>query len=486
MTAPAPFTLDHFNAWVAEHELTLDNGDPFELEPFQEELVADIFGGFREVWAILPEGNAKTTLMAALALYFGDCTPQPWIPIGAASRDQAEIMFGQAAGFVERSPSLQERFRVFEGYRRIRCATGGRGIRVYAADVKTGDGVIPTTAFVDELHRHDDLRLYRLWKGKLGKRDGQIITISTAGEPGGEFEEQRQTIKGKALERQRDGAHLRAEGGNLVYHEWAVPDRTKADDLDVVKAANPLAAISLDYLEEKRASETLDYGEDWLRLTCNIATRSSFAAIPEADWDACETEERIPEGSPVMVGADFAWLHDCTALVPLWMKTPEFRLFGDPEILTPPRDGTVLDVQEVKDAFLRLAAAYRVEAVVMDRSRAEDLLSWIENELGVTVIDRPQNSTDLWALDYERFMEALSRRWIRHTGDPEFRRHVLNAVARRLPGDRHRFDRPSTSRNSKAGRQERRVVDALTAACFVHTAAAENPEPEVEPFMVTW
>ena len=37
--------------------------------------------------------------------------------------------------------------------------------------------------------------LYRDWQGKLGKRDGQIVTISTAGEPGSEFEQARDTIR---------------------------------------------------------------------------------------------------------------------------------------------------------------------------------------------------------------------------------------------------------------------------------------------------
>ena len=42
---------------------------------------------------------------------------------------------------------------------------------MFAADPKTGDGVIPYPyAMVDELHRQEDLRLYGLWKGKLRKR----------------------------------------------------------------------------------------------------------------------------------------------------------------------------------------------------------------------------------------------------------------------------------------------------------------------------
>ena len=128
-----PFTLEHFRWWVEENELTLEDGDDWRVEGFQERILDDIFAGFREVWAIIPEGNAKSTFFGGVALYHADHTRSPWVPIGAASRDQAEILFGQAGGFVYRSPKLQERFRVYEGYRKItNKVTGGRGIKVCA------------------------------------------------------------------------------------------------------------------------------------------------------------------------------------------------------------------------------------------------------------------------------------------------------------------------------------------------------------------
>ncbi|MCZ7538261.1 MAG: phage terminase family protein [Acidimicrobiia bacterium] len=207
-------------------------------------------------------------MLAAVALYHCEHTPAPWVPLGAASRDQAEILFAQAAGFVDRSRRLRSLFVVQRGYRRIKSLrTGGEGIKVYAAAVDTGDGVIPTLALVDELHRHPDLKLYRLWKGKLRKRRGQILTISTAGEPGSEFEEMRETIRGAAEVKERTGGFLFAETESLAYLEWMVQDRRLARDIGFVKDANPLAAITREDLEEKLASVTLDFGEDWLRLT---------------------------------------------------------------------------------------------------------------------------------------------------------------------------------------------------------------------------
>jgi len=475
-----PFTVEHFESWIDECEIKLDTGDDWVLEDFHRMLLADILSPTREVWVIIPEGNTKTTLMAGVALYCGDHTPRPWIPIGAASRDQAEIMFGQAAIFVEGSDLLKQRFRVFEGYRRIKCLrTGGRGIRVYAADTKTGDGVIPTDAFVDELHRHDDLKLYRLWKGKLGKRGGRIRTISTAGEPGTPFEEMRETIRGAALKRERNGCHLRAEGKSLIYHEWMIPDADRARDLELVKQANPFSGISIEYLDEKLSSDTLDFGEDWLRLTCNIATRSSNAAIPEADWDACQTDERVPDGAHVGVGIDAAWSVDCFAIVPLWMKSQTERIFDNPEILTPPRNGSLLSTDEVHEALERIHERTPIDVVVMDITKAQETAQWLADEFDITVIDRSQKNAEQ-SNDYELFMQGIRKRWIQHTGHPVFRRHALNAISRRLEGDKNRFDRPSTSRNTKAGRQERRVIDALTAAAMIHSFMVEFeevPEP---------
>lgn len=482
-----PFTLPHFELYA--RRLILDSGDPWPIEDWQLDIVGDILSGFREVWVLIPEGNGKTTLMAGFALYHLDFTPSPWVPIGAASRDQAEILFGQAAGFVERTPGLDARqsangrFKVFEGYRKIMSTVnGGRGLKVYAADKATGDGVIPTLCLVDEPHRHKDLGLYRTWKGKLKKRNAQIVAISTAGEPGTDFEKTRDKIRDQAKERTYlNKCHLRAVGNGIVMHEFKVPKPDQVRDLDLVALANPLWTEA--ELRDKLESPTLDFGEDWLRLTCNIPARSSKAAVSEQDWDRAETREEIPEGAPVWVGADFAWLLDTTAVIPLWMKSPEERLFGDPIILEPPRDGTMLDPQEVKNAFEQIHERNPIEVVVMDRSKAEDTALWLENELGVQVVIATQAPSEA-AVQYERFMEALrggaagreqSRApWIRHTGHPGFREHVMNAIARKLPGDKYRFDRPSPSRN--AAKQDQRVIDALTAASMVHATAAASPQ----------
>ena len=207
-----PFTVEHFRAYASQ--LVFDDGEKRDPQDWQLEVVDDIFKGYRETWLIVPEGNGKSTLLAELALYGADFSDSPWIPVGAASAKQARIIYDQAAGFVERTDGLERRFKCFGGYKLIRSiANDGIGIEVFAAEAKAGDGVIPWPyAIVDELHRHDDLRLYSLWKGKLRKRGGQILTISTAGEPETPFENTRDEIRRRATKREHKAGHLRAEG----------------------------------------------------------------------------------------------------------------------------------------------------------------------------------------------------------------------------------------------------------------------------------
>lgn len=445
--------------------MVFDDGEQREPEPWQLEIARDVFRGYREVWQITPEGNGKSTYIAQLALYGADYSESPWIPIGAASAKQARIVYDQAAGFVERTEGMAQRFRCFGGYKLIRSLrNGGIGIEVFAADVKTGDGVIPYPyALLDELHRQTDLRLYNLWKGKLRKRGGQILAISTAGEPETPFENARDAIRRRATKRKYKASHLRAEGPGLVLHEWMVPSDDLCMDMEAVKAANPLSSITVETLTEDFASPTMDLGA-WKRLRCNRPTRSIHTAITDREWDDAQAEEEeIPPGEKVICGLDVGWKWDTTALVPLWCG-PRYRLLGNPQVLVPPRDGSSMHPDEIKSAFYDLQDANPIETLVMDIHRAEDIAAWVEDELGITVIDRTQSNQAAVA-DYEAFMDGLRNSTLKHTGDPELRRQVLNAIARRLPGGDYRFDRPSAVR-ANAREQDRRVIDALTAAAM--------------------
>lgn len=480
-----PFTLPHFRAWAAG--LTLDSDQRVVLEGFQDEVLTDIFAGVSEVWVIIPEGNGKTTLMALLALYHAEFRPFAAVPVAASSREQAEILYRQAEGFVLRSQQLHEmvesaiqiakgkrktdvpRFTCLEGYRRINHHGGGR-IQVFAADDRTGDGLIPTLGLLDELHRHRDLALYRTWAGKILKRGGQIVAISTAGEPGSDFELTRERIRNQATDVRRDGFHTRYAAGRVVLHEWAVPETADVEDMVLVKAANPFTGVTIEALREKYASPTMTL-HHWRRFVCNLPTRDSISAIQEGEWRAAIAAEPIPAGEPVWVGLDVAWKWDTTAAVPLWWRPDAHRQLGEARIVVPPRDGTSTNPELIKRELRDIHARNPIHTVVMDSSRAEDIAAWIEQELGCTVLDWPQ-ANSVAAREYDRFMEGLRGGTLQHAGDAGLQQHALNAIAYMLPGGGTKFDRPSQTRISSES--NRRVIDALKAAAMVNCAAVDN------------
>lgn len=467
----APFTVDHFRRYA--RLLILDNGRPWDPESFQLDFVADVFTGVPEAWLVVPEGNGKTTLVGGVALYHGDYTPSASVLMAASSRDQCGLLFGQAAGFVARTPGLEKRFRVFEGYRRITCLRTDGRLQVFAADDRTGDGVIPTLALLDELHRHKSMRLYRTWRGKLDKRDGQLVAISTAGEPGGEFEVTRERARTEAddITTERGGRFIRAASDLMVLHDHALREGDDAENLPIVKQANPFSGVTKASLARKRKAPSMTVGH-WRRFVCNLATRTEAAAVGEEEWTDRKTDEQPAAGAQCDVGLDIGWRWDTTALVPLF-QTEWGHLLGRSRILTPPRDGNSLRPEEIYDAFERLNDEHPIVRVVMDASAGEEIEAWLERELGVEVVEHSQK-TDPMADAAGKFMEGLRNDVLRHVDDPELTRHVLNAVAYDLPDGRFKFVRLRASRTTSSEEQDRRVIDALIAAAMVYRVAVSD------------
>lgn len=486
--SPKPFTVDHFRAYA---RLTvLDNGEPFELEDFQLEQAADIFAGFKEIWLIQPEGTGKTSFLGLFALYHGDYTPSAFAPIAASSREQAEIMYRQAEGLVLRTPGMRDRFKCQEGYRRIKCLRTGGRIQVYAADDRTADGVIPSLALVDELHRHRDMRLYRTWTGKLEKRGGQIVTISTAGEPGSEFEEARERIRREAarVDVSHGGCHTRAAGEEIVLHDWSVPKRAAASDMAVVAEANPRRVITAEVLARKRASPTMT-DEHWLRFVCNIATRAQSSPITPEMWDRLRTDDPVPEDLPTVGQIDLGWRIDTTAVSALVWISPEERILAATRVIEPP-----VDEADVVEAIIDIKQRFSdLRYFVYDpNAGGQQMVQMLEKgthplqvERGVGPIDFVEHSQDNapMSLAASRFDEALRMRWLRWAVDGEWeslRRHVLNAARKDLGADKWRYDRPA---DAKGDKRRKYPIDALTAAVIGNSVAFADLQSSNGPLL---
>jgi len=80
-------------------------GEP--LAPFQRRIARAYFGKAREIAAVLPRGNSKTSTAALIAVHHLLSTPGASVTIGAASRDQARIAFERMRGFAQ-DPAVED------------------------------------------------------------------------------------------------------------------------------------------------------------------------------------------------------------------------------------------------------------------------------------------------------------------------------------------------------------------------------------------
>jgi hypothetical protein len=452
--------------------LRLEGGAPFVLEPFQRQLLRDHFSTAVEEVVIIPKKNYKTTTLAALALFHLHETPQPDVPILASSSKQAGIMFRQAEKMVRNSGTPVEgtgyrqttlkdvydlqgvRYEIRSGLREIR-ANGGL-LYVVAADTDRLDGVIPSLALVDELHRHKTDENYGILSDGLGPRQGRMVTISTAGtseaSPLGEL---RRRAHEYAVTRK--GRHGRYSSGSFVLHEWALdPDVDDPDNLKHVKWANPAKTQTLAELARRKALPSMRTGR-WLRFACGIWTAGDDPEITAAEWDALATDiGGISDGDSVVLAPSVGH----SAVIGIASMRPDKKVAVRAEHLPGQAGSSIL--ARTEDAIVALCDRYRVEQV-LDPGYGMQRSMELVRARGVPVNEHPYSPARQIAASgtFDRFLQAKD---LVHDGDPETRAHVLAAVKKSGVYGEHYI----------AG-DETRAITALAMA--VHAVSAFQPEP---------
>lgn len=448
--------LDVFADFCARN-LTLDNGRPLELESFQRVMLGDMFAGARETLVLLPKKNGKSTTLGALAIFHLLSTPDADCIIVAASREQAEIILRQARGFVRRSEALSARLTLKQ--REIVYPRLDGRVQVRASDVDTVDGWLGTLALIDELHRHKSPDLYGVLRDGLGGRDGQMVTISTAGaDQNSVLWRMRQAAMDAGV--RRDGSYKRAGSASFVLHEWSLDPDQDLDDIDLVKTANPLESMTVKRLRERHDSPSMVPWQ-WARFACNVWTQGEEAWLPIGVWDGfAEPAGSIPDGEQVWLGVDLGLKHDSAAIVAVAEHGDGF--FAQARIIVPPTTGENLDIALVEKAIRDCAGRWQVHSVAYDPWRMERSAQILGDE-GLLMIEHPMTNARM-APESEALHEAIMRGVIRHDGDPEFSSHVNAGV----PTETERGWR-LTKRRAKD------KIDALIALLMAYDLAQRKP-----------
>lgn len=278
------------------------DGKPFELEPSQKFICGSLFGWkkaktgkrrFRRAYIEQGKGNGKSPMVGALGLYglVADGEAGAQVYAAGATKEQASILFRDAVGMVDKSPSLDKAIRRSGGpgreYNLAHMKSGSFFRPVSREAKKTGSGPRPHLALCDEVHEHPDGGVIEiLERGFKFREQPLLVMITNSGSD-------RKSICWHEREHAVKVAHGDTEDDTTFSYVCALDeDDTPFEDPSCWIKANPLLGVTIteDYLalQAKQARDIPAKANGIRRLHFCEWTDAETAWISRKAWDAIE------------------------------------------------------------------------------------------------------------------------------------------------------------------------------------------------------
>ena len=482
-------------------------GQPVELAPWQCWIIACVYGWlnadtakrrFRTVYEEIARKNGKTTKLAGIALksLIKDDEGGPEIYSAATKRDQARLMFDEAAEMVRQSPPLRRRLQVQT--HRILVAQGYGKFEPLSADAKSLDGLNPHAALIDELHAHPTSEIWDVLKSALGARLQPLIwAITTAG-----FNKNGICYEIRNYAQQvLSGAHVDDAFFAAIY---AIDEDDDPFDERVWIKANPNLGVSVsaDYLREQaRQAKVMPRAKtNFLTKHLNVWVTGESLWCNVERWLDCGlayTFEQLTEGAvEVYGGLDLASVSDIASfgLVVVyadgtwrtWHRhyLPEETVTARIQKSAVPYDeweragwltltpGNSCDYNWIKSDMLAICEALPVKRIHFDRWNSTQLVNDLL-EVGVPMVGFGQGYVSMNAP-----MKELERRFlsgqIQHPNDPVLNWAMGNVVAEQDPAGNVK---PAKNKSTEK-------IDPAVALIMAVGGAMQTEEPEPEPELI--
>lgn len=387
-------------------------GAPFQLLEWQwESIVAPLFGWkrsdgtrrYRRGYIEVPKKNGKSTLFSGLSLYLlvGDNEPGAEVYSAAVDRDQASIVFNEAANMVDSSPALSSRLNVVRSTKRIVFQKTRSFYRALSADVPAKEGLNAHAVLVDELHAQKSRDLWdTLRYAGASRRQPLNLAITTAG-----FDkhsicwEQHCYAEQVAAGLIQDSAFFPFIAAAGTEDDWTSPE--------VWKKANPSFGITIgaeQFAEDcKEAQESPAKENSFRRYRLNQWTEQDVRWLALEKWDACSANVDGLEGRECFAGLDLSSTTDLTALVLVFPDGDRFDVlpfFWVPEENARRRErrdrvpyqqwikqglieatpGEAIDYEFIRKKINELGERFVIGDIAIDRWNATQLATQLEGD----------------------------------------------------------------------------------------------------------
>lgn len=346
-----------------KHPKVKKRGQPFQLDPWMERMVRRIYGPayesgpyegeriVRTVFAMIPRGNRKTSLGAALTLLHTigpEKVPLGQVVCAAADQKQAKIAFDEAASILRADRRLVPLVKIVDHRNRITNRQNQSWVEALSADAKTQHGRTIHFSLMDELHSWPKRDLWEAIKTGLLKTPGSLnVIITTAGRGQENIAYETYAYARKiALGEIDDPATL-----PIIFEP---PPDADWQDEELWHAVNPGLACGYPDLRGLRqfAREAQDRPgdrESFRQLNLGFwldHSHSPFVEMATYDQGAAPIDLKALEGIPCWLGVDMSTTTDLTVVVAAfrtdaggYVVVPHFFCPGDNLRARADRDG---------------------------------------------------------------------------------------------------------------------------------------------------
>lgn len=455
-------------------------GKPFDLIPWQEQIVRDIFGilkpnGYRQfntAYIEIPKKQGKSELAAAVALLLtcGDGEERAEVYGCAADRQQASIVFEVAADMIRMCPALSKRCKILAATKRIIYLPTNSFYQVLSAEAYSKHGFNIHGVVFDELHTQPNRKLFDVMTKGSGDARMQPLyfLITTAGTDTHSicYETHQKAVD--ILEgRKFDPTFYPVIYGAEEADDWTDPK--------VWKKANPSLGITVGIDKVKAACESAKQNpseeNSFRQLRLNQWVKQAVRWMPMEKWDLCKflvSEEEL-EGRVCYGGLDLSSTTDITAFVLVFPPVDEddkyviLPYFWIPEDNIEQRvqrdhvpydiwerqgylqttEGNVVHYGYIEKFIESLGERFNIREIAFDRWGAIQMVQNLEG-MGFTVIPFGQGFKDM-SPPTKELMKLVLEKKIAHGGHPILRWMMDNIYIRTDPAGNIKADKAKST-----------------------------------------